>query len=85
MERKDISLNNGVTMPPIGYGVFRMTDLDECENAVVQAVKECNAYFQREDKCKYLKEQNILMQAWSPIAAGKAVTEFLEKANQYHV
>ena len=27
MERKDTVLNNGVTMPPIGYGVFRMTDL----------------------------------------------------------
>ena len=26
-------------MPPIGYGVFRMTDLEECENAVVHAVK----------------------------------------------
>ena len=39
MERKDVVLNNGVTMPPIGYGVFRMTDLEECENAVVQAVK----------------------------------------------
>ena len=39
MERKDIELNNGVTMPPIGYGVFRMTNLEECENAVVQAVK----------------------------------------------
>ena len=39
MERKDIVLNNGVKMPPIGYGVFRMTDLEECENAVVQAVK----------------------------------------------
>ena len=39
MERKNIVLNNGVTMPPIGYGVFRMTDLEECENAVVQAVK----------------------------------------------
>ena len=39
MERKDIVLNNGVTMPPIGYGVFRMTDLEECENAVVQAIK----------------------------------------------
>ena len=39
MKRKDIVLNNGVTMPPIGYGVFRMTDLEECENAVVQAVK----------------------------------------------
>ena len=196
MERKEIVLNNGVTMPPIGYGVFRMTDLEECENAVVQAVKtgyrlidtaaayenetavgkaikrviaegivsreelfvttklwitdtsyekakegfqrsldrlgldyvdlylihqpyndyygawraleelyedgkvkaigvdnftqdrmadflffnkvkpavnmiECNAYFQREDERKYLKAQNILMQAWSPLAAGK--------------
>ncbi len=196
MERKDVVLNNGVTMPPIGYGVFRMTNLEECENAVVQAVKtgyrlidtaaayenetavgkaikrviaegvvsreelfvttklwitdtsyekakegfqrsldrlgldyvdlylihqpyndyygawraleelyedgkvkaigvdnftqdrmadflffnkvkpavnmiECNAYFQREDECRYLKEQNILMQAWSPLAAGK--------------
>ena len=196
MKGKDILLNNGVKMPLIGYGVFRMTNLKECENAVVQAVKtgyrlidtaaayeneiavgkaikrviaegivkredlfvttklwitdttyekakegfkrslarlgldyidlylihqpyndyygawcaleelyeegkvksigvdnftqdrmadflffnkvkpavnmiECNAYFQREDERKYLKEQNILMQAWSPLAAGK--------------
>ena len=195
MERKNIVLNNGVTMPPIGYGVFRMTDLEECENAVLQAVKtgyrlidtaaayenetavgkaikrviaeglvsredlfvttklwitdttyekakegfkrsldrldleyvdlylihqpyndyygawraleelyedgkvksigvdnftqdrmadflffnkvkpavnmiECNTYFQREDERKYLNEQNILMQAWAPLAAG---------------
>ena len=195
MERKNIVLNNGVTMPPIGYGVFRMTGLEECENAVVQAVKtgyrlidtaaayenetavgkaikrvtteglvsrkdlfvttklwitdttyekakegfkrsldrldleyvdlylihqpyndyygawraleelyedgkvksigvdnftqdrmadflffnkvkpavnmiECNTYFQREDERKYLNEQNILMQAWAPLAAG---------------
>ena len=39
MERKNIVLNNGVTIPPIGYGVFRMTDMEEGENAVVQAVK----------------------------------------------
>ena len=195
MERKDVVLNNGVTMPPIGYGVFRMTNVGECENAVVQAVKtgyrlidtaaayenetavgkaikrvtteglvsrkdlfvttklwitdttyekakegfkrslgrldleyvdlylihqpyndyygawraleelyedgkvksigvdnftqdrmadflffnkvkpavnmiECNTYFQREDERKYLNEQNILMQAWAPLAAG---------------
>ena len=195
MERKDIVLNNGVKMPPIGYGVFRMTNPEECENAVVQAVKtgyrlidtaaayenetavgkaikrviaenlvtredlfvttklwitdttyekakegfkrsldrldleyvdlylihqpyndyygawraleelyedgkvksigvdnftqdrmadflffnkvkpavnmiECNTYFQREDERKYLNEQNILMQAWAPLAAG---------------
>ena len=212
MERKDIVLNNGVTMPPIGYGVFRMTNLEECENAVVQAVKtgyrlidtaaayenetavgkaikrviaegivsreelfvttklwitdtsyekakegfrrsldrlgldyvdlylihqpyndyygawraleelyeegkvksigvdnftqdrmadflffnkvkpavnmiECNAYFQREDECRYLKEQNILMQAWSPLAAGKEdlfTNEILCKIAQKH-
>ena len=196
MERKEIVLNNGVKMPPIGYGVFRMTDLEECENAVVQAIKtgyrlidtaaayenetavgkaikrviaegivrreelfvttklwitdttyenakdgfkrsldrldldyvdlylihqpyndyygawraleelyeegkvksigvdnftqdrmadflffnkvkpavnmiECNTYFQRENECQYLKEQNVLMQAWAPLAAGK--------------
>lgn len=195
MER-EIILNNGIKMPLIGYGVFRMTDLKECENAVVQAIKtgyrlidtaaayenetavgkaikhvieegivsredlfvttklwitdttyekakegfkrsldrldleyvdlylihqpyndyygawraleelyeegkvksigvdnftqdrmadflffnkvkpavnmiECNTYFQRENECKYLKEQNILMQAWAPLAAGK--------------
>ena len=194
--KKNITLNNGVKMPPIGYGVSRMTNLEECENAVVQAVKigyrlidtaaayenetavgkaikrvsaegivqreelfittklwitdttyekakegfkrsldrlgldyvdlylihqpyhdyygawraleelyeegkiksigvdnftqdrmadflffnkvrpavnmiECNAYFQREDERKYLREQNIIMQAWSPLAAGK--------------
>ena len=195
-KQKDIILNNGIKMPLIGYGVFRMTDLEACENAVVQAVKtgyrlidtaaayenetavgkaikrvieegfvkredlfvttklwitdtsyekakegfqrsldrlgldyvdlylihqpyhdyygawraleelyedgkvrsigvdnftqdrmadflffnkvkpavnmiECNAYFQREDERRYLDEQNILLQAWSPLAAGK--------------
>ncbi len=196
MEKRDLVLYNGVTMPPIGYGVFRMTNLEECENAVVQAIKtgyrlidtaaayenetavgrainrviaegivrreelfvttklwvtdtcyerakegfrrsldrlgldyvdlylihqpyndyygawraleelyeegrvksigvdnftqdrmadflffnrikpavnmiECNAYFQREEERIYLEQQNILMQAWSPLAAGK--------------
>lgn len=32
---------------------------------------ECNPFFQRTDEEKYLKEQNILMQAWSPLAAGQ--------------
>ena len=35
----NITLNNGVTMPPIGYGVFRMTDQAACEKAVVQAIQ----------------------------------------------
>ena len=38
MQKKFI-LNNGVEMPKIGYGVFRMTDLKACEEAVIQAIK----------------------------------------------
>ena len=34
-----IKLNNGVQMPKIGYGVFRMRNLEECEEAVVEAIK----------------------------------------------
>ena len=32
---------------------------------------ECNAIFQREDERQYLSEQNIVMEAWSPLAAGQ--------------
>lgn len=32
---------------------------------------ECNPYFQRNDEEDYLREQHILMQAWSPLAAGQ--------------
>lgn len=32
-------LNNGVELPKIGFGVFRMTDESACEEAVVQAIK----------------------------------------------
>lgn len=32
---------------------------------------ECNAFFQREADLQYLNEQNIQMQAWSPLAAGQ--------------
>ena len=36
---QNIILNNGISMPPIGYGVFRMTDQTACEEAVVQAIQ----------------------------------------------
>lgn len=39
MKNMEITLNNGVKMPPIGYGVFRMTDPDECEQAVVNVIQ----------------------------------------------
>ena len=34
-----VTLNNGIKMPKIGYGVFRMTDAAQCEEAVVQAIR----------------------------------------------
>ena len=38
MKNNYITLNNGMLMPPIGYGVFRMTDENACEEAVLQAL-----------------------------------------------
>src|SRR4051812_11984014 len=33
-----VALNNGVEMPLLGFGVFQVTDLDECERAVADAI-----------------------------------------------
>lgn len=37
--KNTVVLNNGVEMPSIGYGVFRITDTEECEEAVYEAIK----------------------------------------------
>ncbi|MEH2057991.1 MAG: aldo/keto reductase [Nostoc sp.] len=34
-----IVLNNGLEMPILGFGVFQMTDLEECERSVSDAIK----------------------------------------------
>lgn len=33
------TLNNGVNMPIIGFGVYQIWDLQQCENSVIQAIK----------------------------------------------
>ncbi len=33
-----VLLNNGLEMPLLGFGVFQVTDLDECENGVYEAI-----------------------------------------------
>ena len=38
MEVPTIELNNGVKMPLLGFGVFQMADLAECEQSVVDAL-----------------------------------------------
>lgn len=37
--KNEITLNNGIKMPKIGFGVFRMTNEDECEEAVMNAIQ----------------------------------------------
>ena len=34
-----VVLNNGLEMPILGFGVFQMTDLTECERCVVEAIQ----------------------------------------------
>lgn len=34
-----VQLNNGLTMPMVGFGVFRIPDKKECEEVVYQAIK----------------------------------------------
>jgi diketogulonate reductase-like aldo/keto reductase len=36
---KNVKLNNGVEMPLLGFGVFQVTDLAECERSVVDAIE----------------------------------------------
>lgn len=34
-----ITLNNGIIMPAVGFGVFRITDMKECEELVLNAIE----------------------------------------------
>jgi len=36
---QEVTLNNGVKMPILGFGVFQVTDLEECERSVVDAIE----------------------------------------------
>ena len=36
---KNITLNNGIEMPVLGFGVYQVTDLDECERSVTLALE----------------------------------------------
>ena len=36
---KTVTLNNGVEMPLLGFGVFQMPDAEECERSVAEAIR----------------------------------------------
>lgn len=61
-----VTLNNGIEMPLLGFGVFQMTDAAECERAVVEAIEtgyrliDTAASYQNETQVgKALKQSGI--------------------------
>lgn len=36
---KYVTLNNGVQMPILGYGVYQIPDQEECEKCVLDAIE----------------------------------------------
>ncbi|MCD8079342.1 MAG: aldo/keto reductase, partial [Bacteroides sp.] len=36
---KNVVLNNGVEMPLLGFGVYQITDAQECERSVSDAIE----------------------------------------------
>ncbi|CAM4025922.1 aldo/keto reductase [Lederbergia lenta] len=52
-----ITLNNGVEMPILGFGVFQMQDENECEQAVYDAIKA--GYRLIDTAASYLNEEAV--------------------------
>lgn len=52
-----IQLNNGVEMPILGFGVFQMTDLNECEKSVLTAIE--TGYRSIDTAAVYLNETAV--------------------------
>ncbi|UUW08692.1 aldo/keto reductase [Flavobacterium plurextorum] len=53
----NVKLNNGVEMPILGFGVFQMQDLAECEQAVLDAIQ--TGYRLIDTAASYMNEQAV--------------------------
>lgn len=53
----NIKLNNGVEMPILGFGVFQMQDVAECEQAVLDAIE--TGYRLIDTAASYMNEQAV--------------------------
>ncbi|WP_433753372.1 aldo/keto reductase [Paenibacillus amylolyticus] len=54
---RTVTLNNGVEMPIIGFGVYQVPDADECENTVYEALKA--GYRLIDTAAGYLNEEAV--------------------------
>ena len=52
-----MKLNNGIEMPILGFGVFQMTDAQECERSVVDAIQ--SGYRLIDTAASYLNEEAV--------------------------
>ena len=63
-----VTLNNGLKMPMVGFGVFRVPDKKECEESVYQAIKvgyrlidTAAAYYNEDAVGAAVKEQLLMV------------------------
>jgi 2,5-diketo-D-gluconate reductase A len=54
---KKVTLNNGIEMPALGFGVFQMRDLAECERSVTDAIEV--GYRLIDTAASYLNEEAV--------------------------
>ena len=54
---QNVKLNNGVEIPILGFGVFQITDLTECERTVVDAIQ--TGYNHIDTAAAYLNEEAV--------------------------
>ena len=52
-----VTLNNGVKMPLLGFGVFQMRDAEECERSVSDALR--TGYRLIDTAASYLNEEAV--------------------------
>ncbi len=54
---KSVTLNNGVQMPILGFGVFQIADAKECERSVVDAIEA--GYRLIDTAASYMNEEAV--------------------------
>lgn len=64
-----VTLNNGVVMPILGFGVFQVPDPDECQRSVVEALRV--GYRLIDTAAVYLNEAAVGRAMEEPCRAGR--------------
>ena len=52
-----VTLNNGVEIPILGFGVFQIRDASECERSVVEAIQ--TGYSHIDTAASYMNEEAV--------------------------